>query len=295
MNTKKIQEFNRIYNELLVDINTNFELETDNKNDDLETIDNLKYYLENVMGLMDRISVCDDNLFKEDIYLISGINFKTVWEKSSLKNKEILWKYLHTLYILSTSTPQIHELLNTIEDKNIHECVDNNMEIISNIVSSRKRLQKEFQEKMRQENKDKNTSKPSNGGGNMISNLAEELAGEIDISELSADMTNPGDILKSMLSGGENSSLGKIIQKVSSTLTQKIDSGELDESALFSEAQGMMGNMGGGGMGGMGDLLSELSGQMNQTGGAPKTSSRKIRRKLKRKNKRKILKKKDKK
>ena len=93
-----------------------------------------------------------------------------------------------------------------------------------------------------------------------IASLAKDIAKEIDISSLNID--KPEDIAKMLDFSSENNFLGNIVNKVSSTLTDKISKGELNQEDLMSEAMSMMGmlNGGNGGAGGLADMLKNMGG-----------------------------------
>lgn len=78
-----------------------------------------------------------------------------------------------------------------------------------------------------------------------IASLAKEISKDIDMSALAAAGDNPQDILKNLMDFGSGSGsggniLGNIVQKVTSTLGQKISSGEIKQEDLMSEAMSMM-------------------------------------------------------
>jgi hypothetical protein len=94
-----------------------------------------------------------------------------------------------------------------------------------------------------------------------IANLAKEISKDIDISNLNID--KPEDIAKLMDFSGSNNFLGNIVSKVSSKLTEKISSGEINQEDLLSEAMSMMSMLNGGGAGGAGgvaDILKNMGG-----------------------------------
>jgi hypothetical protein len=93
-----------------------------------------------------------------------------------------------------------------------------------------------------------------------IASLAKDIAKEIDISSLNID--KPEDIAKMLDFSSENNFLGNIVNKVSSTLTDKINKGELKQEDLMNEAMSMMGmlNGGNGGAGGLADMLKGMGG-----------------------------------
>lgn len=83
-------------------------------------------------------------------------------------------------------------------------------------------------------------------GGGKIASLAKEIAKDIDVSSLKSD--NPDEMIKNMLDfSSGNNVLGKIISQVSSTLNNKITSGEIKHDELLGEAMSMMNIFGGGG------------------------------------------------
>merc|ERR1711935_843277 len=49
------------------------------------------------------ISEKNNELFKNDIFILKNINFRLIWESGELSdnNKEKIWEYIQTLYILS--------------------------------------------------------------------------------------------------------------------------------------------------------------------------------------------------
>lgn len=96
-------------------------------------------------------------------------------------------------------------------------------------------------------------------GGGKIASLAKEIAKDIDVSSLKSD--NPDEMIKNMLDfSSGNNVLGKIIQQVSSTLNNKITSGEIKHDELLGEAMSMMNIFGGGGGGGAGGAANPLAG-----------------------------------
>lgn len=81
-----------------------------------------------------------------------------------------------------------------------------------------------------------------------IANLAKEISKDIDLSGINTD--NPEEAIKNMFDfSGNNNMLGNIIQKVSTTLNDKISSGEFKHEDLISEAMSMMNMFGGPGGG----------------------------------------------
>jgi hypothetical protein len=113
-----------------------------------------------------------------------------------------------------------------------------------------------------------------------IGSLAKEISSQIDIGQLNIDPNDPDGISKGLsgMFSGENNALTNIIQKVGSTIQDKIQTGELRHEDLLKEAFSLMGRMqgggGGGGMPGMPpgfmDMMTGMMGGMNLGGGVQK-------------------------
>lgn len=72
-----------------------------------------------------------------------------------------------------------------------------------------------------------------------IGKLAQEISTQIDMSKLNTDgINNMNDLFS-----GENNAMGSIIQQVSSVMSDKMKSGELNQEELMTEAFAMMGNI----------------------------------------------------
>lgn len=125
-----------------------------------------------------------------------------------------------------------------------------------------------------------------------IGELAKEISSSIDMSKL--NMNNPGEMLNmENLFSGSNNMLGDIIQTVGTKITQKIQSGDINQEDLMGEALNMMGTLN---SSGHGDMMTQMMGMMsgmmpgmgnnnnNNGGGENKTKDR-LQRKLVNKNK----------
>ena len=99
-----------------------------------------------------------------------------------------------------------------------------------------------------------------------IGKLAKEISSNIDVSSL--NVKNPADLLnvQNLLSGDGNNGLASIIQQVGSTITSKIQSGELKQEELIADAMSLVSklNLGKGGKKGRGGVpdLGNMGGMM---------------------------------
>lgn len=95
-----------------------------------------------------------------------------------------------------------------------------------------------------------------------IGELAKEISSSIDMSKL--NMENPEEMLSmNNLFSGSNNMLGDIIQTVGTKITQKIQSGEINQEDLMGEALNMMGSLN---SSGHGDMMSQMMGMMSGMG-----------------------------
>ena len=112
-----------------------------------------------------------------------------------------------------------------------------------------------------------------------IADIAKEISKDIDVSSLKAD--SPDEVLKNLFStnGDGGNMLGNIIQKVSTTLNDKISNGELRHEDLLGEAMSMMNLFGGAGGNKGGDMLNGLASNplFSQMAKAMKTGKANIR------------------
>lgn len=122
-----------------------------------------------------------------------------------------------------------------------------------------------------------------------IGKLAKDISASIDMSKL--NISDPSDLLNmEKLMSGNNAGLANIIQQVGSTITQKIQSGELKQEDLITDAMAMVSKLNGAGgagaMGGMGGMMGDMMKMMMKgplAGGIKKKSSTSVRDRLKRK------------
>ena len=127
-------------------------------------------------------------------------------------------------------------------------------------------------------------------GDSKIGQLAKEISNQIDVDSLNLDINNPSELLNpANLFGGENGNiLGDLVQQVGSSITEKMNTGELKQEDLVKDAfslmnkmqsnssgnpildnmmGNMMGNQGGASGGGL-DINELMKNMMGNQGGA---------------------------
>ena len=186
---------------------------------------------------------------------LPGISFKYIWSSNITdKTKETIWKYLQLVII---------SLISNIQDKNLFgdtttllENVDSTdfksklEETLENIQSLFSEKEKEKDTEEEEEDKYQLPSTDDIQGhisnmlqgklGNLAKEIAEETADNMNI-DLDDNITEPQDIFKTLFA--DPSKLMNLVKNVSSKLDNKIKSGEINESELFSEAGQMMNQM----------------------------------------------------
>ena len=160
----------------------------------------------------------------------------------------VLFAYMNTLEDENELFTQVVRVLGYIQAKNIDEYNGEKDDIIDDDIKDLLEKIKEYDVTPKVEVKNE-VPGVSGGGGigdifgalenSKIADLAKEIAKDVDMSALKGE--NPDDMIKNMLDfGSGNNMLGNIISKVSSTLNNKITSGELKHDELLGEAMSMM-------------------------------------------------------
>ena len=261
-----IQRFNKTVCELLQDIESVYpnlatSIQAFNTKYDVALETNttyLNYFIIHINPLSECIASKSAELFTKADFL-EGVDIQSIMnDKESAGNQEVIWKYLESLYLLSH---KYLKSLNTDDDNDdnvieqlkamgfdesyMKEQTEQLMKIIANMQIPAAGVGAETAE----------TAKPNEDVklppemekmteqmfGGMIGNLAKEIAAGIDPSTLNIDPNNPQALLQGLLSG-ENSNLMSLVQNISGKLQSKIESGELNQDALFNEANSIMGN-----------------------------------------------------
>ncbi len=82
-------------------------------------------------------------------------------------------------------------------------------------------------------------------GDSKIGQLAKEISSQIDVDSLNLDINNPSELLNpANLFGGDNGNiLGNLVQQVGTSITEKMNSGELNQQDLVKDAFSLMNKM----------------------------------------------------
>lgn len=174
-----------------------------------------------------------------------------------LKDENNIEKYVNANYCDYETYPQMVSVINA-KDEIVDNWKANNSEVKEDNVKSKqndKKSKKDCEKSTSEQKtaKQENKSTPSSEGlpfpmgdieNTQIGKLAGELAEKIENNGniTMPEITNPSDIFSMMFSGGTNNPISNIMSTVCSELDSKIKNGEVDQNALFNEAQGLMGS-----------------------------------------------------
>lgn len=255
-NEKVIYLFNKFYSSFLKDLKESHEDLRSLVKQHYKVIDKKSHeYVERFVSsfqhhvrdiLEDRWSACEDQ------EVCKGISMKMALSLMSDKNKVVFWNYMYTLLVFA----HMVQLTDDSANEALYEQVVKILGQIQNHDSAVEEdikdiLEDEVRELLSRARETSVAMQPEASGGDSfpdifagmqnskIASLAKEISKDIDISSLPND--NPQEMIKNLLDfSGSNNVLGNIIQKVSSTLGQKMSSGELKQEELLSEAMSMM-------------------------------------------------------
>jgi hypothetical protein len=193
------------------------------------------------------------NTFKYYLYILTVLCYIFKLEDISDEQKDILLrKTVDIMNSVDTDTIKTEEEM----DKYLDDVLDDDLRKVLWKMYRDRKLVKESVMKL-------DTEDLCGGGLEFLNNtkigeLAKEISASIDMSKLNMD--NPEEMLNmNNLMSGSNNVLGDIIQTVGSKITQKIQSGELNQEDLMGEALNMMGSLN---SSGHGDMMSQMMGMM---------------------------------
>jgi len=208
-------------------------------------------------------------ILEKDVSLINSTNIldnvdvKFIFNNNEhLENREIIWTYLNALYIYAHKYFEfVQDMSKALENPDLivsqlkemgfdEKYFAEQSHILSEMVQNIQTKADEAAKNGEEPNPEdyKQTIPPEmekmadNLFSGMIGNLAKEIATEIDPSTLNFDPENPQAILQSLMSG-ENSNLMSLVQNISGKIQNKMETGQIDQQALFSEAASIMNNL----------------------------------------------------
>ncbi len=221
-------------------------LENDKCNDDKY----VKRFMIKMKDYKNQIANKDDSIFNETLCVLKNVDFNVLWQSEELSqtNKNKIWEYLQTLFVLGdtivSTSNKVKELLENLNegDSSQDDAIKKMMENLNNVEEG---ATGPFNEDFL-----KNSS---------IGKLASELSAEFNPQEFLGNLdenSNPADLMKNFMSGDNSMNFMNLFEKIGSTIKNKVDSGEFNHENLLQDAQNMMGNLQNSGLG---DLMGSLA------------------------------------
>ena len=284
-----ILSFNRFYSNLLKDIKTTNDsnkiiIKKNYKIFDKLSPDYIEFFNTNFGSVLStfinddvKIIEANDEIMGKNI--VKDISIKMVFDGIDENDKGIIWNYIFilTLFVCiqneGDEDPEVEKMFNLVisvlskiqQQDEIQEVIEES--IMDDDIKKLLLKIKTFKGAEPVLKSEEEFKMPFPGmKDSMICNLAKEISNEIDVSNIKVE--KPEDVLKLMDFSSGNNLVGDIIKKVSTKIHDKINTGELKQEDLFSEAMSMMSMMNMGGAGGKGganpmDMFSGMAGMFN--------------------------------
>ena len=234
----------------------------------------VKRFMRKMREFKTEISTKSPDLYKEPVFILKNLDFKILFESEELSNdnREKMWEYIQTLFVLGESiindSERVKKLVKNFKRlrtpdegtnegpaESTEEAPDEEDEHILNML---KNLSERKPDKPLDENMFEN---------GMIGKLAQELSEELDIEKMGLNISedsNVDSIFSNLLSGNNPMKFMNLIQTVGQKIQTKMDENGLDQEALVNEATSMMSNLQG-----SNNLFDNLMKQAGNLGGMP--------------------------
>ena len=234
----------------------------------------VKRFMRKMREFKTEISTKSPDLYKEPVFILKNLDFKILFESEELSNdnREKMWEYIQTLFVLGESiindSERVKKLVKNFKRlrtsdggaaegaaESTEEAPDEEDEHILNML---KNLSERKPDKPLDENMFEN---------GMIGKLAQELSEELDIEKMGLNISedsNVDSIFSNLLSGNNPMKFMNLIQTVGQKIQTKMDENGLDQEALVNEATSMMSNLQG-----SNNLFDNLMKQASNLGGMP--------------------------
>jgi hypothetical protein len=215
----------------------------------------------------DKQEVCECEILKD-------LTIQTILEKTPCENHPLIYSYIYAMFLMSHLYNELTEensndidvmLTKCLSSMNSNITADNLDEYMSDILDDEVRFltRKVHESKTFEIPLSKSPEETHEYmkmfEGTKIGALAKDISESININDFQG--LQGGD-MSALFDGSGASMIGSIIQKVGSSITNKIQSGELSQEDLMKEAMNIMG-MGGGlasmfGAGGAGGMMQDM-------------------------------------
>lgn len=194
----------------------------------------LQNFLKAIDGKEEKIKNKDSSIFNEPLNL-DDVDLSAVFVKISKdENRESVWKYLNTLVLIGKTIKTKSKTFEEMFEKEGGDGVPDMMEMLKNMMGVDDDAEAD-------DDADKEDSEDDEDLVKMLENskiggLAKDIASTIDVSSLENIKLDSPDINSIMSSLSSNDSIKGLMNSVTSSLQEKMETGELNHADLKSEA-----------------------------------------------------------
>ena len=251
-------EFRKLYRNWVKDLSSTF---TDFKKGtvkyykdhmDNSHIEIVSTFLGNVGGYLEVLSEMDNSFFDNCSEFYTCIQYSEMMATEEAKSEEFRkgqMVYLNKLCYMAIMLTDFNKNLNKDTEESQEEAEKYTpllVKFFTNIQTldgtNMENLMKNFESAFSAENFN-DADKSFIHDNPLLSELAEEISKEIQIPESFKSIQNPQDIFKLMFNKEGKDFMEDMVKSVGNKIQSKINSGQIDEKDLFSQAQKMMGTV----------------------------------------------------
>ena len=192
----------------------------------------IKEFLNFIDKISSQITEKNESIFENDLELLQGLNFKTIWNSDISDNtKDKIWKYLQSFYLININVNTLNKLNEGEGKKKISKKNKKDLENFKKINEDFKKMNENFDKNENIEEIDNSLNDFNNVLENTnIGKIAQEISQELNIDDNTEDLSqilNPESMMK-----------------IFGTITTKMNNnGDISSDTLQNEAMNICSTM----------------------------------------------------
>ena len=192
----------------------------------------IKEFLNFIDKISSQITEKNESIFENDLELLKGLNFKTIWNSDISDNtKDKIWKYLQSFYLININVNTLNKLNEGEGKKKISKKNKKDLENFKKINEDFKKMNENFNKNENIEEIDNSLNDFNNVLENTsIGKIAQEISQELNIDDNTEDLSqilNPESMMK-----------------IFGTITTKMNNnGDISSDTLQNEAMNICSTM----------------------------------------------------
>ena len=161
----------------------------------------IKEFLNFIDKISSQITEKNESIFENDLELLQGLNFKTIWNSDISDNtKDKIWKYLQSFYLININVNTLNKLNEGEGKKKISKKNKKDLENFKKINEDFKKMNENFNKNENIEEIDNSLNDFNNVLENTsIGKIAQEISQELNIDDNTEDLSqilNPESMMK---------------------------------------------------------------------------------------------------